>query len=218
MLRQDAGAWIKTGVEYTDGVMHFSVVVTGPRSDWSVIPLPEATPDDRGGGAADPARRRGHGCSMRWTGGRGGWRGSRPSPTGRRGRGSWPARRSGPGSGRGSRGWRSGRRSRGSCTTEPAELRDEAVGSGRQSMRARRSSRSTNWCLSAAAACRARTRARPTAAEVWTRWKAASSRSVPGDEGIGERRGGRRRGSASARGPAPARRRRGASRRAASAA
>ena len=24
--------------------MHFSVVVTGPRSDWSVIPLPEATP------------------------------------------------------------------------------------------------------------------------------------------------------------------------------
>ena len=44
MLRQDAGAWIKTGVEYTDGVMHFSVVVTHGRSDWSVIPLPEATP------------------------------------------------------------------------------------------------------------------------------------------------------------------------------
>ena len=44
MLRRDEGAWIKTGVEYTDGVMHFSVVVTGPRSDWSVIPLPEATP------------------------------------------------------------------------------------------------------------------------------------------------------------------------------
>jgi regulation of enolase protein 1 (concanavalin A-like superfamily) len=45
MLRQDDGAWIKTGIEYTDGVMHFSVVVTGPRSDWSVIPLPDAGPD-----------------------------------------------------------------------------------------------------------------------------------------------------------------------------
>jgi regulation of enolase protein 1 (concanavalin A-like superfamily) len=45
MLRRDAAAWIKTGVEYTDGAMHFSVVVTGARSDWSVIPLPEATPE-----------------------------------------------------------------------------------------------------------------------------------------------------------------------------
>jgi regulation of enolase protein 1 (concanavalin A-like superfamily) len=45
MLRQEEGAWIKTGIEYTDGVMHFSAVVTGPRSDWSVIPLPEAGPD-----------------------------------------------------------------------------------------------------------------------------------------------------------------------------
>ena len=44
MLRRDEAAWIKTGIEYTDGVMHFSVVVTGPRSDWSVIPLPEASP------------------------------------------------------------------------------------------------------------------------------------------------------------------------------
>lgn len=45
MLRTDAAAWIKAGIEYTDGVMHFSVVLTGPRSDWSVIPLPEATPE-----------------------------------------------------------------------------------------------------------------------------------------------------------------------------
>lgn len=45
MLRRDAGTWIKAGIEYTDGLMHFSTVVTGPRSDWSVIPLPDATPD-----------------------------------------------------------------------------------------------------------------------------------------------------------------------------
>jgi regulation of enolase protein 1 (concanavalin A-like superfamily) len=45
MVRLDETAWVKTGIEYTDGVMHYSVVVTGPRSDWSVIPLAEATPD-----------------------------------------------------------------------------------------------------------------------------------------------------------------------------
>ena len=45
MLRRDAANWIKAGVEFTDGAMHFSVVVTGPRSDWSVIALPEARPD-----------------------------------------------------------------------------------------------------------------------------------------------------------------------------
>lgn len=44
MLRLDAAHWIKTGIEFTDGVMHFSVVVTGGRSDWSVIPLPDAGP------------------------------------------------------------------------------------------------------------------------------------------------------------------------------
>jgi uncharacterized protein len=44
MLRRGASSWIKTGIEFTDGLMHFSVVVTGPRSDWSVIPLPESTP------------------------------------------------------------------------------------------------------------------------------------------------------------------------------
>ena len=45
MLRRDDAAWIKTGIEFTDGLMHFSVVVTGPRSDWSVIPLPGTTTD-----------------------------------------------------------------------------------------------------------------------------------------------------------------------------
>jgi regulation of enolase protein 1 (concanavalin A-like superfamily) len=46
MLRIDAATWIKTGIEYTDGLMHFSVVVTRGVSDWSVIPLPNAKPSD----------------------------------------------------------------------------------------------------------------------------------------------------------------------------
>lgn len=46
MLRLDARNWIKTGIEYTDGMMHFSVVVTRDVSDWSVVPLPEADPND----------------------------------------------------------------------------------------------------------------------------------------------------------------------------
>ena len=46
MLRIDAKNWIKTGIEFTDGLMHFSVVVTREVSDWSVVPLPEARPED----------------------------------------------------------------------------------------------------------------------------------------------------------------------------
>jgi len=46
MLYQDDMNWLKTGIEYTDGMMHFSVVVTRTVSDWSVIPLPRATPAD----------------------------------------------------------------------------------------------------------------------------------------------------------------------------
>jgi len=46
MLRIDAANWIKAGIEYTDGLMHFSVVVTRGVSDWSVIPLPDAEPSD----------------------------------------------------------------------------------------------------------------------------------------------------------------------------
>ncbi len=45
-LRLDESHWIKAGVEYTDGLMHFSVVVTSGVSDWSVIPLPAARPLD----------------------------------------------------------------------------------------------------------------------------------------------------------------------------
>ncbi len=39
MLRIDGSRWIKTGIEFTDGLMHFSVVVTNGVSDWSVIPM-----------------------------------------------------------------------------------------------------------------------------------------------------------------------------------
>ena len=45
-FRLDERNWIKAGIEYTDGMMHFSVVVTRDVSDWSVIPLPSARPSD----------------------------------------------------------------------------------------------------------------------------------------------------------------------------
>lgn len=45
MLRIDETHWIKAGIEYTDGLMHFSVVATRNVSDWSVIPLHAASAD-----------------------------------------------------------------------------------------------------------------------------------------------------------------------------
>lgn len=45
MLRHDSGRWIKAGIEYSENLMHFSVVVTNHWSDWSLIPLPEAHQD-----------------------------------------------------------------------------------------------------------------------------------------------------------------------------
>ena len=45
-LRIDEKHWIKAGIEFTDGLMHFSVVVTRGVSDWSVIPLPQSKPTD----------------------------------------------------------------------------------------------------------------------------------------------------------------------------
>ena len=41
MLRIDDDNWVKTGIEFTDGLPHFSVVLTqNDQSDWSVVPLP----------------------------------------------------------------------------------------------------------------------------------------------------------------------------------
>ncbi|KQV64493.1 DUF1349 domain-containing protein [Rhizobium sp. Root1220] len=37
MVRADAAHWMKCGIEYTDGAMHFSVVVTNGNSDWSAF-------------------------------------------------------------------------------------------------------------------------------------------------------------------------------------
>lgn len=38
MIRTDAQNWIKTGIEYVDGVQNVSAVVTHDVSDWSVVP------------------------------------------------------------------------------------------------------------------------------------------------------------------------------------
>lgn len=39
-LRQDEEHWIKAGVEFADGLLQAGAVVTWPRSDWSVAPVP----------------------------------------------------------------------------------------------------------------------------------------------------------------------------------
>jgi regulation of enolase protein 1 (concanavalin A-like superfamily) len=40
MLRLNEKHWIKTGIEYVDGVHNFSTVITHNFSSWNIIPLP----------------------------------------------------------------------------------------------------------------------------------------------------------------------------------
>ncbi|MDW6023325.1 DUF1349 domain-containing protein [Mesorhizobium sp. BAC0120] len=40
MIRLSESSWIKAGIEYTDGEMYFSTVVTNDTSDWSLIKIP----------------------------------------------------------------------------------------------------------------------------------------------------------------------------------
>lgn len=40
MIRADEKHWIKTGIEYVDGMQNLSAVVTQDHSDWSMTPLP----------------------------------------------------------------------------------------------------------------------------------------------------------------------------------
>jgi len=40
MLWQDAGHWIKAGVELSDGILNLGAVVTRERSDWNCVPVP----------------------------------------------------------------------------------------------------------------------------------------------------------------------------------
>jgi uncharacterized protein len=39
MVRLDETTWMKTGIEYVNGIHHVSAVVTRDYSDWSVVPL-----------------------------------------------------------------------------------------------------------------------------------------------------------------------------------
>lgn len=43
MMRLSESHWIKTGIEFTDGQMYFSVVVTNNQSDWSLVQVPVDT-------------------------------------------------------------------------------------------------------------------------------------------------------------------------------
>lgn len=40
MIRLSESHWIKAGIEYTDGEMYFSTVVTNDTSDWALIKIP----------------------------------------------------------------------------------------------------------------------------------------------------------------------------------
>lgn len=42
MMRLSETHWVKAGVEFTDGRMYFSVVITNDVSDWSLVAIPAA--------------------------------------------------------------------------------------------------------------------------------------------------------------------------------
>ena len=44
VIRASSTSWIKCGLELTDGKLHFSVVVTNGKSDWSAIPVETSGP------------------------------------------------------------------------------------------------------------------------------------------------------------------------------
>jgi uncharacterized protein len=69
MLRLDGGHWLKAGIEFTDGVKHFSVVVTNERSDWSVIEAHWAT-----GPVTARISRHGEAVRVQYRDGAGTWR------------------------------------------------------------------------------------------------------------------------------------------------
>ncbi|HWJ71708.1 MAG TPA: DUF1349 domain-containing protein [Kaistia sp.] len=43
MVRLSETHWIKAGIEFTDGALHFSVVVTNDQSDWSMLKIVQPT-------------------------------------------------------------------------------------------------------------------------------------------------------------------------------
>jgi uncharacterized protein len=47
MVRQDESNWLKTGIEYFEGIQQVSAVATREFSDWSVVPLRQSPPSIR---------------------------------------------------------------------------------------------------------------------------------------------------------------------------
>ncbi|MCC3264746.1 DUF1349 domain-containing protein [Arthrobacter gengyunqii] len=72
MIRSDERTWLKAGVEYNDGTLQLSTVITNGTSDWSLSPL--ATNHDRitlkltrQGNAIHVQHLERHGLAERWT-------------------------------------------------------------------------------------------------------------------------------------------------------